>query len=157
MKKLMITAVAISALGAGVAMADGVVASGDVKFEDGAVAMSLTGVPGDPSKASELMDRKFGNCIACHQISALDLPFPGEIGPPLDGAGSRWTEAQLRGIVSNAKMTFEDSMMPAFYKTEGYIRPGVAFTSKAPEGPLDPLLTAQQVEDVVAFLMTLKE
>ena len=48
-------------------------------------------------------------------------------------------------------------MMPSFYKTAGYIRPGNAFTGKAAEGPLEPLLTAQQVEDVVAYLMTLKE
>ena len=47
--------------------------------------------------------------------------------------------------------------MPSFYMTEGYIRPGIEFTSKPAEGPLDPLLTEQQVEDVVAFLMTLKE
>ncbi|MDH5452562.1 MAG: c-type cytochrome, partial [Paracoccaceae bacterium] len=68
------------------------------------------------------------------------------------------SEAELRGIVANSKMTFEDSMMPSFYKTKGYIRPGDAFTGKAAEGDeLPPLLTAQQIEDVVAYLMTLKE
>jgi sulfur-oxidizing protein SoxX len=48
-------------------------------------------------------------------------------------------------------------MMPSFYKTEGYIRVGDGFTGKAPEGDVPPLLTAQEVEDVVAYLMTLKE
>ena len=66
----------------------------------------------------------------------------------------RWEEADLRGIVANAKMTFPDTMMPAFYKSEGYIRPGDAFTGKAGTEPLEPLLTAQEVEDVVAYLMT---
>ena len=131
----------------------------DVAFEDGAVAQSLTGTTGDPAAGEKVMTtRGQGNCIACHEVTALSAsPFHGEVGPMLDGAGERWTEAELRGIVANAKMTFEDSMMPAFYKTNGYIRPGNAFTGKAAEGDLPPLLTAQQIEDVVAFLLTLKE
>ncbi|GAD57453.1 sulfur oxidation protein SoxX [Limimaricola cinnabarinus LL-001] len=54
-------------------------------------------------------------------------------------------------------MTFPGTIMPAFYKTTGFIRPGDGFTGKAGTEPLDPLLTAQQVEDVVAYLMTLRE
>ena len=78
-------------------------------------------------------------------------------GPMLDGVADRWSEAEIRGIVANAKVMFPDSMMPSFYKTTGYIRPGNGFTGKAADGELPPLLTAQQVEDVVAFLLTLKE
>ena len=99
-----------------------------------------------------------GNCVACHQIAAMpEVEFQGNIGPDLDGAADRWSEAQLRGLVSNAKMTFDGTFMPAFYKTEGYIRPGAAYSGKAPEGELPPILSAQQVEDVVAYLLTLKE
>ncbi len=65
-------------------------------------------------------------------------------------------KSELRGIVSNAKMMFDGTIMPSFYKTKGYIRPGDAFTGKAAEGELPPLLTAEQVEDVVAYLMTIK-
>ncbi len=132
---------------------------GDVLYEDGAVAQSLTGAAGDAEAGMKVMTtRGLGNCIACHEVTALkDFPFHGEIGPSLDGAGDRWTEAELRGIVSNAKMTFDESMMPAFYKTNGYIRPGNAFSGKAAEGDLPPLLTAAQIEDVVAYLLTLKE
>lgn len=130
----------------------------DVVFEDGAVAASLSGTPGDIGNGEILMNKGAGNCIACHAVSALsDLPFHGEIGPTLDGAADRWTEAELRGIVANAKMTFEDSMMPSFYKTEGFIRLGDAYTGKALEGEASPLLTAQEVEDLVSFLMTLKD
>ena len=88
----------------------------------------------------------------------IEFPFHGNVGPTLDGVADRWGEAELRGIVANAKLTFADSVMPSFYKTEGYIRPGDAYTGKAaPESGLSTLLTAQQVEDVVAYLMTLKE
>lgn len=131
----------------------------DVAFVEGAVETSLTGAPGNPEEGVKVMTTNaLGNCVACHQVEAIaNVQFPGTIAPPLDGVADRWTEAQLRGIVANAKMTFEDSFMPAFYKTEGFIRPGDAYTGKAPEGDLPPILTAQQIEDVVAFLMTLKE
>ncbi len=134
------------------------VAPTNVMYEDGAVAKSLSGVPGDPASGADIMNKGAGNCIACHQVTALShLPFHGEIGPSLDGAADRWTEAELRGLVANAKNWFPDTMMPAFYKTEGFVRLGNAYTGKAHEGEVAPLLTAQQVEDVVAFLMTLKE
>lgn len=130
-----------------------------VSFSDGAVEQSLTGVAGDPAKGREIVgSKKLGNCVACHEVADLaDIPFHGEIGPMLDGAGDRWSEAELRGIVANAKMMFEDSLMPSFYKTEGFVRPGNAYTGKAPDDTFGPLLSAQQIEDVVAYLSTLKE
>ncbi|WP_233352164.1 sulfur oxidation c-type cytochrome SoxX [Pseudogemmobacter humi] len=131
----------------------------DVSFAEGAVEASLTGVPGDPANGVKVMTTNaLGNCVACHQIGALpDVEFPGTIAPPLDGAGDRWSEAELRGIVANAKMTFEGTFMPAFYKVDGFVRPGDGFTGKAGTEPLAPILNAQQIEDVVAFLVTLKE
>lgn len=141
---------------AGIASAEPV-APGDVVFEDGAVAQSLTGVPGNADEGAKIMDKGAGNCIACHHVTALNkLLFHGEIGPSLDGAASRWSEAELRGIVTNAKMTFDGTMMPSFYKVDGFTRPGDGYTGKA-AASIEPLLTAQQIEDVVAFLSTLKE
>lgn len=148
------------AVAATVATAQAVVAPSDVVHDEyGAVAASLTGVPGDPEAGKEVLTtRSLGNCVACHQVSALsDVPFQGDVGPSLDGVGDRWDEAQLRGIVVNAKMTFPDTIMPAFYKTEGFIRPGDGYTGKAAPADLPPILSAQQVEDVVAYLMTLRE
>lgn len=136
------------------------VAPGEVVFEDGAVTQSLTGTAGDPMSGKNTMaDRGLGNCLACHQVSDLaEEQFHGEIGPPLDGVGARWSEAELRGIVADAKQMFPGSMMPSFYKGSGFIRPGDGFTGKAAtEEELEPLLTAQQVEDVVAYLLTLKD
>lgn len=151
---------ALSVLVAGAATGAEVAPKDVVYDEYGAIETSLTGVAGDAANgAAILANRGKGNCVACHAVTALaDVPFHGEVGPLLDGAGSRWSEAELRGLVANAKMTFDGTIMPAFYKTSGYIRPGNAFTGKAAETPeLPPLLTAQEVEDVVAFLMTLKD
>lgn len=130
-----------------------------VAYQEGAIAASLTGAPGDAANGKKVMTTAaLGNCVACHTIGAMpEVPFHGDIGPALDGAADRWTEEQLRGLVANAKMTFDGTFMPAFYKTEGYIRPGAAYSGKAPDGPLPPILSAQQVEDVVAYLLTLKE
>ncbi len=95
--------------------------------------------------------RKLGNCLACHQNADLaNLPFHGEVGPPLDGVAGRWSEAELRGIVANANMMFDGTIMPAFYKDAGYNRPLGKFEGKS-------ILSAQQVEDIVAYLKTLKE
>jgi sulfur-oxidizing protein SoxX len=135
-------------------------APGDVGFGDyGQITESLTGIAGNAEAGLEIMvDRGKGNCIACHQVTALEeYPFHGEVGPSLDGVGARWEEADLRGIIANAKMTFPDTIMPAFYKVDGFVRPGNAFTGRAAEGPLDPLLTAQEIEDVVAYLLTLQD
>jgi len=149
------TALAISTY----ALSAGEVAPTEVTYTDGAVAMSLSGQPGDVAEGRSIVSsKKKGNCVACHAVSDLaDVPFHGEIGPSLDGAGDRWSEGELRGLVANAKMTFEGTMMPSFYKTEGFIRPGKAYTGKAADDTFGPLLTAQQIEDVVAYLITLKE
>ena len=135
------------------------IAPTDVVYEEGSVSASLTGVPGDPAQGAVVMTtRSLGNCVACHAIGTMpDVLFQGTIAPPLDGVADRYDEAQLRGLVANAKMTFDGTFMPAFYKTEGFIRPGDAYTGKAAPADLPPILTGQQIEDVVAYLMTLKE
>ena len=86
-----------------------------------------------------------------------DVAWHGNVGPSLDGVADRWEEADLRGLVVNAKNIFDGTIMPAFYKSSGYIRPGEGFSTKPASEPLPPLLTAEQVEDVIAYLMTLKE
>lgn len=136
----------------------GEIPPGEVVYEDGAVAQSLTGVPGDPEAGREVItSRSLGNCVSCHTADAYsEVQWHGDIGPPLDGAGARWSEAELRGIVANAKIMFPESMMPSFYKVSGFIRPGDAYTGKAAK-EITPLLSAQQIEDVVAYLMTLQD
>jgi len=146
------------ALAATTLQADEIAPTDVVADEYGDVAMSLTGVPGDPERGIEVMtNRGLGNCIACHQVTDLDeYPFHGEVGPSLDGTGERWSEASLRGIVVNAKAVFPESVMPSFYQTEGFLRLGDGYTGRGSD-QASPLLTAQQVEDVVAYLTTLTE
>lgn len=124
----------------------------NVTFTDGTVEASLTGVAGDPEMGRKVFaNRKQGNCLACHVNADLsEESFHGEVGPPMDGVADRWSEAELRAIVTNSKMVFEDTIMPAFYIDNGYERPLDEFAGQS-------ILTAQQVEDVVAYLMTLKE
>lgn len=133
---------------AGTASADGL-----VKYEivDYAISKSLTGKPGDPDKGVKTFtSRKLGNCLACHQVTALESqPFHGEIGPSLDGVAERYNEGQLRMQVVDAKVINPDTIMPAFYRTEGLHRVLKKFSGK-------PILSAEQVEDVVAYLKTLK-
>lgn len=123
-----------------------------VSFVDGTVEQSLTGQPGDPVEGRKVFaNRKQGNCLACHMNADLaEESFHGEVGPPMDGVADRWSAAELRGIVTNSKMMFEGTIMPAFYVDAGYERPLDDFAGKS-------ILNAQQVEDVVAYLLTLKE
>jgi sulfur-oxidizing protein SoxX len=149
MKKIfMITAVSV--LSVTTAFAD--TAPSDVVFSDGAVMASLTTVSGDAAAGRDIFkNRKLGNCLACHMND--DMPkqqFHGEVGPPLTGVGGRWEEAELRGIVTNAKMMFDGTIMPGFYIDSGYERPLKKFDGKS-------ILSAQQLEDVVAYLLTLKD
>ncbi|MGR3572560.1 sulfur oxidation c-type cytochrome SoxX [Brevirhabdus sp.] len=148
--KQVLLGLAVLAMGAGSAYAADVAPS-DVVFDGGAVDQSLTGAPGDPAAGRKVfINRKQGNCLACHMNSEItEQQFHGEVGPPLDGVAERWSEAELRGIVTNAKQMFPDTIMPAFYIDSGYNRPLKSFEGKS-------ILTAQQVEDVVAYLMTLK-
>lgn len=148
-----------ASLAAGAAFANPVAPADVVFTEDGAVEASLTGKPGNPDAGFDVFsNKKKGNCVACHNIEARsELTFPGNVGPMLDGVGANRSVAEIRGILVNSKKTFEGTVMPAYYKVDGFTRPGDAYTGKAHKGPLDPLLSAEQIEDVVAFLSSLKD
>lgn len=124
-----------------------------VKYEvtDYAIEKSLTGAAGDPKNGEKVfLNRKLGNCLSCHQVSSLsEHPFHGEIGPSLDGVAERYNAGQLRLQVVNAKVINPDTIMPGFYRVEGLHTVKKDFQGK-------PIISAQQVEDVVAYLQTLK-
>lgn len=129
-----------------------VIAPGDVQVQNLAISTSLSGQAGDPVAGREVFANKsLGNCLACHKNSDLaDQLFHGEVGPSLDGVASRWKPEQLRTIVVNAKAVFTDrTIMPGFYSLDVGTNVAKKFAGKT-------ILTAQQVEDVVAYLSTLK-
>ncbi len=128
------------------------VAPGDVKFSDNMVQASLTGSPGDPKAGANVFkSKKLGNCLACHANKAMAKElFHGNVGPVLDGVAERWSPDQLRAIVANAKEVFgPDTVMPGFYTLKVGVNVAKKFEGKT-------ILSAQQVEDVVAYLSTLK-
>lgn len=123
-----------------------------IKIVDGnSIPDSLTGKSGDPVKGRALaIDRKKGNCLACHALPVPEQPYHGEVGPDLNGIASRLSEGEIRLRIVNPKYANPNTIMPAFYRTEGLHRVAKKFQGK-------PMLTASQVEDVVAYLKTLKE
>ena len=124
-----------------------------VKINDGEIANSLTGKAGDPAAGREwYAGRKLGNCLACHQTTDLNnLPFHGEVGPPMDGVADRYEAAELRAILVNSKEVFGDeTIMPGFYTYNAGVRVAEKFQNTT-------ILQAQQVEDIIAYLKTLKE
>lgn len=121
--------------------------------DDIEVVNSLTGKPGDPVAGRKwFANRKLGNCLACHMTSEQnERPFHGEVGPTIDGVADRYDAKQLRAILVNAKVMFgKQTIMPGFYTTDVGVRVSKKFKGKT-------ILSAQQVEDIIAYLGTIKE
>jgi len=107
--------------------------------------------PGDAQRGRAIVaDRQVGLCLLCHSGPIPEERFQGNLAPDLAGAGSRWTEAQLRQRVVDSRRINPQSIMPAYYRSEGLFQVGGAWRGKT-------LFSAQQVEDVVAYLATLKQ
>jgi sulfur-oxidizing protein SoxX len=114
------------------------------------IASSLTGAPGDPVAGRAIvLNRQVGLCILCHFGPFPDERFQGNLAPDMAGAGTRWSEGQLRLRIVDARRLNPDTIMPPYYSREGLTRVAPAFSGK-------PLLSAEQIEDVVAFLTTLR-
>lgn len=123
-----------------------------VFVDDVAVPEPLTAKRGKPYRGLEtFVDRKLGNCLACHiNFDVQAMQFLGDVGPNLDWIGERYTRAELRAIVVDPKKVFgEGTLMPAFYVTDAGARVREEYVGKT-------ILTAQQVEDVVAYLASLR-
>ncbi|MCP4933482.1 MAG: c-type cytochrome [bacterium] len=133
------------------------------KITDGpaikAINKSLTGKAGDMVAGEKTMvNKKKGNCLACHVVTKLKARAAkkpkkyadmGLIGPPLDGAAGRYTEGELRMMLVNAKAAFPDTIMPGFYRADKLTRVMGKFKGKT-------VINAQDVENILAFLVTLK-
>ena len=116
-----------------------------------AIPASLTGVAGDAAKGRAIVaNRQVGLCLLCHTGPLPEERFQGNLAPSLSGAGSRWSEGQLRLRLANSKRLNPETIMPAYYLTDGLTQ-----VAKNLQGR--PLLAAQQIEDVLAYLVTLKQ
>jgi len=116
-----------------------------------AIPASLTGAPGDAVRGKAIVvSRQTGLCLLCHSAPLPEEKFQGTIGPDLKGVGSRNSEGQLRLRIVDPRIFNPDTIMPAYYRQDGLERVAPAFRGKT-------VLTAEQIEDVVAFLMTLRE
>lgn len=115
-----------------------------------AVPSPLTSEPGDAARGRALVaNRQVGLCLLCHTAPIAQERFQGNLAPDLAGAGARWSEGQLRLRLVDARRLNPASIMPAYYRTEGLARVGTAWRGKT-------ILSPQQVEDVVAWLVTLR-
>jgi sulfur-oxidizing protein SoxX len=118
---------------------------------NGAIPEPLTDQPGDPERGRRIaLDREGGDCTICHAMPLPQRQFHGTIGPPLDDVGRRYTAAELRLRLVDPKRIVPETIMPAYYKIEGLQRVLERYHGK-------PILTAQQIEDIVAYLLTLRQ
>lgn len=114
------------------------------------IEQPLAASPGDAARGRAIVaNRQLGLCLLCHSGPFPEERFQGNLAGDLRGAGARWTAAQLRQRIVDSRRLNPASVMPAFHRTQGLQRVGAAWRDK-------PILDAQQVEDVVAFLQTLK-
>ena len=122
---------------------------------DDGIPVALTATAGDASRGRAIVaQRQQGLCLLCHSGPIPEERFQGNLAPPLDGAGSRWTAAQLRLRIVDSRQLNPASLMPAFHAL-----PDAAAVARQRVGSAwrgQPVLDAQQVEDVVAYLQTLK-
>ncbi len=111
----------------------------------------LDGAVGDAARGRAIVaSRQAGLCLLCHGGPLPEERFQGNLAPDLAGAGRRWSAAQLRLRLVDPRRLNPESIMPAYYRSTGLNRVGRAWEGK-------PLLDAQQVEDVVAYLVTLRD
>src|SRR5262245_888569 len=112
---------------------------------------SLTGAKGDPVRGRAIVsNRQVGLCLLCHSGPFPEERFQGNLAPDLGGAGTRWSEGQLRLRIVDPARINPATIMPAYHRTEGLVRVAPAWRGK-------PVLSAEQIEDVVAYLATLKD
>jgi sulfur-oxidizing protein SoxX len=116
-----------------------------------AIPDSLTGQPGDAERGRAIVaNRTVGLCLLCHSGPFPEQPLQGNLAPSLAGAGARNTPGQLRMRLVNPSRLVPDTIMPPYYRLDHLQRVAKAYEGKT-------ILSADQIEDVVAYLMTLKE
>ena len=118
---------------------------------DSTAALLPGAAPGDPQRGRAIVaSRHVGLCLLCHTAPIPEERFQGDLAPNLAGTGARWTIPQLRLRIADSARLNPSTIMPSYYRTEGLTRVAPAYQGKT-------ILSAQQIEDVVAYLSTLKD
>lgn len=117
---------------------------------DDTIQASLTGQPGDRERGRAIVVNRQNTCVLCHGGPFAEQKTQGDLAPNLAGAGSRWTEGQLRLRMVDASRLNPATIMPSYYRVDGLERVGATWHGK-------PILSAEQIEDVVAYLTTLRD
>ena len=115
-----------------------------------AIPASLTGTPGDAARGRALVVERTSTCILCHSGPFPEQRFQGDVAPSLAGTGKRWSEGEIRLRLVDAARLNAATIMPSYYRIDGLDRVGRSWQGK-------PILTAEQIEDIVAYLVTLRE
>ena len=115
-----------------------------------AIPKPLTDEPGDPARGRAIVIKRESTCLLCHSGPFPEEHFQGDLAPDLKGAGSRWSAGELRLRLVDATRLNPATIMPSYYRLDGLVRVAPNYRGK-------PALTAQQIEDVVAYLSTLKD
>ncbi len=112
---------------------------------------SLTGAPGDAARGRAIVaDRTRGLCLLCHSGPFPEERFQGNLAPSLEGAGARLSEGELRLRLIDSRRVNPQSIMPAYYRAEALHRVAAPLRGRT-------ILAAAEIEDVLAFLLTLRE
>ena len=115
-----------------------------------AIPERLTTTPGDTARGRALVVERSSTCILCHSGPFPELRFQGDLAPSLAGSGSRWSEGQLRLRLVDASHLNAATIMPSYYRIDGLDRVGPSWRGK-------PILSAEQIEDIVAYLASLRD
>ena len=119
-------------------------------FAGDSIPAPLTGAKGDPARGRAIVaSRQVGLCLLCHSGPIPEERFQGNLAPDLTAVGVRLSEGQIRQRIVDPTKVNPQSIMPAYYKSEGLVRVAPAYRGKT-------VLTAEQIEDIVAYLATLK-
>jgi sulfur-oxidizing protein SoxX len=115
-----------------------------------AIPARLTTAPGDVARGRTLVVERSSTCILCHSGPFPEVRFQGDLAPGLAGSGSRWSEGQLRLRLVDASHLNAATIMPSYYRVDGLDRVGPSWRGK-------PILSAEQIEDIVAYLASLRD
>ncbi len=115
-----------------------------------AILEPLTGTRGDATRGRAFVVERSSTCILCHSGPFPEQKFQGDLAPNLAGSGGRWSEGQLRLRLVDASRLNAATIMPSYYRVDGFDRVGPSWRGK-------PILSAEQIEDMVAYLVTLRD